>query len=440
MNTTRAIPVETDVLVVGGGLAGLAAAVSAAASGADTLLLERGGVLGGNATQAFVHSFCGLFEPPREGKFVYANPGFTPWFAAGLRRYGGAMPPEVHGRVAVMPTFPPRLAEFAQSITPQFPSLSVMLNTRLTGLRLASETAETAPFHAEYVGPDGGAVARAKVVIDATGDASAGHRVGAGCEAPESDELQNATLIFRVKGANPAELAGYSRLKLSAAIAHGASRGELPADCDSVLVRPGERPDEAYISLNLPKWQKRPYAPLDQSFMQEYTRYAHVLAEALIGFLRSKMPGWSQLQLLAWPLRIGVRESRHLLGRYVMQEEDILEAARFSDAVARSSWPVELWRGHKGADFKYPNGVADIPLRALVSRTHVNLGMAGRCMSGTHTALGALRVLGTAMATGEAIGLAAARAADSGRTLAQVSATEVQNMRNQLMDKVFLQP
>jgi hypothetical protein len=123
-----------------------------------------------------------------------------------------------------------------------------------------------------------------------------------------------------------------------------------------------------------------------------------------------------------------------------MQEADILEAAKFPDTVARSSWPVEMWRGHKGANFKYPAGVAEIPLQALISRSHDNLGMAGRCMSGSHMALGALRVLGTAMATGEAIGLAAALAADAGCPLVEVSADKVNILRNRLMGEVFLQP
>jgi len=438
MNTTRKTPAQLDVLVVGGGLAGLAAAVTAAAAGARTLLLERGDVLGGNATLANVHSFCGLFEPPLEGRFVYANPGFTPWFVEGLRKAGGALAPEVHGRVGVMPIFPPRLADFALSVAGRFTDLSIALNSRLTGLTL--DAAADRPAQAVFTGPAGEQSVQAKVVLDTTGDATAAQLAGAATEAPDGDELQNATLIFRVTGANQAELAGYSRLKLSAAIARGAGRGELPAECDSVLVRPGELPDEAYISLNLPKWNDRGYAPLDESFMQDYTRHAHSLGQALIAFLRSTIPGWSQLQLLAWPQQLGVRESRHLLGRYVMQETDVLEAARFPDAVARSSWPVEMWRGHKGANFKYPQGVAEIPIRALISQSHANLGMAGRCMSGSHTALGALRVLGTAMATGEAVGLAAALAADTGRCLAQVSAGEVHSIRNRLTEKVFLQP
>ena len=428
-----------DVLVVGGGLAGLSAAVTAAAAGADTRLLEKGTMLGGNATQAYVHSFCGLFEPPLEGRFSYVNPGFTPWFVEGLQQAGGALAPEVHGRVGVVPIYPPRLADYALRVVQMFPSLRVQFAADLINLRMERQ-AGTEIALARYRQPQGDRMVHARAVIDASGDATAGQLAGAACETPAGEELQNATLIFRVSGANEAELAGYSRLKLSAAIARGAATGDLPPECDSVLVRPGELPGEAYISLNLPKGSERDYAPLDAGFMHEYTRHAHGLAESLIEFLRSRIPGWSGVRLLAWPCRIGVRESRHLLGRYVMQEADILEAARFPDAVARSSWPIELWRGHKGANFKYPSGVAEIPLRALLSRSYDNLGMAGRCMSGSHMALGALRVLGTAMATGEAIGLAAAQAVNTGCGLAAVSAAQVHEQRNRLMETVFLQP
>ncbi len=427
------------MLVVGGGLAGLSAAVSAAAAGAGTLLLERGSILGGNATQAYVHSLCGLFEPPQDGRFVYVNPGFTPWFAEGLRISSGALAPEVHGRLGVLPIFPPRLVGYAQAVASEFPNLTVQLDSRLTGLRLERIAGNEIAL-AECTKPDGACSVRARIVIDASGDATAGQLAGAATEAPDADELQNATLIFRVSGANQAELAGYSRLKLSAAIARGASVGDLPSDCDSVLVRPGEQPGEAYISLNLPKWTDRSYDPLDEAFMREYTQHAQKLAEALIEFLRRKMPGWCDVRLLEWPCRIGVRESRHLLGRYVMQERDILEGFRFPDAVARSSWPVEMWRGHKGANFKYPSGVAEIPLRALISRSYDNLGVAGRCMSGSHMALGSLRVLGTAMATGEAIGLAAALAVDTGCSLAEVAANEIHKLRNRLIENVFEQP
>jgi hypothetical protein len=328
------------------------------------------------------------------------------------------------------------LAEYAQTVVAQFPALEVWRESRLTGLRLSPEAGHL-KSHAtcRHQGQD--RLIHAKIVIDSSGDAVAGALAGATTEAPPAEELQNATLIFRVTGADPNALGGYSRLKLSAAIARGATRGELPAGCDSVLVRPGEQVGEAYISLNLPKWRKREYAPLEEAFMQDYTQHARRLGENLIAFLRDRLPGWSQCRLLEWPQKIGVRETRHMLGHYVMQEADILRAASFPDAVARSSWPVELWQGHKGANFKYPTGVAEIPLRALISRSFANLGMAGRCMSGSHLALGALRVLGTAMATGEAIGLAAALAIEANSSLLAVSANAINERRNHLMEVVL---
>jgi len=93
--------------------------------------------------------------------------------------------------------------------------------------------------------------------------------------------------------------------------------------------------------------------------------------------------------------------------------------------VALSTWPIELWEDHRRPHFVYPEAPSSVPLGALVSRTHPMLGVAGRCLSSTHEALGALRVIGTALATGEAIGVAAALAADTNTALAAVPPTRV---------------
>ncbi len=430
---------EVDVLVVGGGLSGLAAAVAAAASGARTMLLERGSALGGNVSQAYVHTFCGLFEAPGNAEdFVYANPGFTPWFTEGLRKQGAACAPEVHGRVAVMPVYPPRLAEYAYAISRDFPSLSIQLNATLERLTMDAAGAEKAVAVYRQQGVEKSVAA--VTVIDATGDATAGALAGAAVVMPTAEQLQNATLIFRVSGANRADLSGYSRLRISAAIARGAQQGELPAMCESIFIRPGELQDEAYISLNLPKWKDRVFAPLNEQFLVEYTAYAHELAHSLTVFLRKHVSGWAECHLLSWPAAIGIRESRRLSGRYVMTEKDILSGAQRDDVVARSTWPVELWHDHYHATFQYPEAVCDIPLAALLSQSHDNMGMAGRCMSGSNEALGALRVLGTAMATGEAVGIAAALAVDQGVTMAQVSAAAVRACRDDLINTTFIQP
>jgi hypothetical protein len=125
-----------------------------------------------------------------------------------------------------------------------------------------------------------------------------------------------------------------------------------------------------------------------------------------------------------------VREGSRLRGRVALDTEAILAGLRCDDEVALSTWPIELWHDHRRALLRYPAGACGVPLGALISRSHPRLGAAGRCLSASHEALGALRVLGTALATGEAIGIAAALAARRGAALAEIGAAEVRAARD----------
>jgi FAD dependent oxidoreductase len=118
-----------------------------------------------------------------------------------------------------------------------------------------------------------------------------------------------------------------------------------------------------------------------------------------------------------------------------VERDDVLRGRRRDDEVALSSWPIELWHDHLRARFEYPEGPCGIPLAALVSESHPQLGMAGRCLSASHEALGALRVIGTTLATGEAIGVAAALAVDQGIALIDVSPARVRSAVEGLVEK-----
>ena len=125
--------------------------------------------------------------------------------------------------------------------------------------------------------------------------------------------------------------------------------------------------------------------------------------------------------------RSGVRETRRVCGQLRLTGRDVIEGRQHDAEVALSSWPIELWDDHRGARFEYPQAPCSIPLGALVSRSHPRLGMAGRCLSASHRAHGALRVIGTALATGEAIGVAAALAADRGVGLMSVTPATIRD-------------
>lgn len=417
---------QYDVAVVGGGMAGIAAAISAAETGAHTLLIDRNPALGGNATNAMVHSFCGLYLPATDSGPVYAHAGFPQRFAEGLRRAGGAGDPERAGKVFVLPTFPHLLEAHAMQETHKQAGLQCMMESEVVSATLSVEPAGTSLLAVRR--GDAIVEVEAGAIIDTSGDATAGALGGAECEQAPPAELQAPSFIFRLADVDTSGLHGYSRLRLTYAVAHGVQEGTLPHGCESVLIRPGARPGDAYVTLNVPKLPDRPYSPLDAEYLSALESVARSRAEELVRFLQQTRAEFARATVAAWPRRIGIRETRRVRGRSVVAGIDVLTARRTADEVALSTWPIELWPDHLRPVFEYAEGPSSVPLGALISRSHPRLGTAGRCMSATHEALGALRVLGTAMATGEAIGIAAALAVNGSEALGDVPAEKVRRV------------
>jgi hypothetical protein len=351
--------------------------------------------------------------------------------AEGLARAGGASEPERAGKVWVLPIYPPVLEGYAASACDRAVDLEWWTHAEVIGATLAG-----AP-HFEPSGNETGASAlviayggrhaeiEAHVVVDATGDGIAGALGGAATMMASPAELQCPSFIFRLGGVTGSVGEGFARLKISVAAAGAVRFGELPPGCESVMVRPGASDGEVYVTLNMPRLEDRPFDPLDVAYVVELERLGKARGQALIAYLRSTRPEFRDAELIAWPRRVGIRETRRVRGRAVVATDDVVAGRRSDDEVAVSSWPIELWHDHHRAIFEHPSGPCSIPLGALISATHPSLGIAGRCISASHEALGALRVIGTALATGEAVGTAAAIAADRRCNLAGVTPAAV---------------
>src|SRR5262249_3242465 len=160
---------------------------------------------------------------------------------------------------------------------------------------------------------------------------------------------------------------------------------------------------EVYATLNLARPDDEPWAPLDPGCVARLEAGARAAAEAIAAHLRATRPAFKDAALAELPQRLGARETPRVAGPVPVPADDVLTGRRREDEVALSTWPIELWDDPRKAIFEVPAGASSVPLGALASRSHPRLGMAGRCLSATHEALGALRVIGTALATGEAI-------------------------------------
>ena len=399
---------HVDVLVAGGGSAGLAAAVSAARMGARTLLIEQHGSLGGMAPAALVHSICGLYRlPVDDGPPKIANVGFAEEFARRLVIAGGAHGPVRMGRVDVLLQQPTAFARLADVIAQETENLGVLLHTDLVAVAEDLSSVEiSCRGRREKI--------TARAIVDATGDGNVAALAGAEFEQEPAERLQRPAFIFALGAVEGGAAAEAARLRLARRIVDAVRDERLPAGALGAAFRESGRAGEVFVTVDLSGGPR--YSPTDATCLTALEMEGRALAEALAAFLRKEVDGFGGSFISAYPARLGVRESRRLVGRSRLSEIDLLQGAQFPDGVALATWPMELRETNTGPRLRYPeNGRAcEIPLGALRARDHDRLFMAGRCISCSHEAQASIRVIGTCLATGESAGLAAALAIAQG--------------------------
>ena len=390
---------QCDVLVVGGGSAGLAAALSSAKLGAKTCLIERHGMLGGMATAALVHSICGLYRFADGPEPIYANGGFGQRFAERLIAAGGATAPKRLGRVDVLFHQPAIFASVADELVREAENLEVRFHSEVVSADADLDAVDVCSRGSrEIIHP--------RAVIDASGDGVVAALCGAEYEKETSERLQRAAFIVAFQGVASEAVDETGRLRLANVIAHAVHRGELPASALGTTFRFAGSNLFATINLDDPA-----YDPVDAGCLTRLEFAGRATARALADYLPRHLEAFSEGRVSAYPTRVGVRESRRIVGRTRLETADFLAGGSFHDEVAHISWPMELREKATQVRLVYPEGEkpCGIPLGVLRARDHERLFTAGRCISCSHEVQASIRVMGTCFATGEAAGFAAAR-------------------------------
>lgn len=392
-----------DVAVIGGGSAGLAAAITAARCGARTLLIERHGYLGGTGTASLVHTFCGLYLLRDAPGAVLANPGFCEEISDRMIQATGLGPVRM-GRLDVLPQHPAEFVTIADAMVAAEPLLEIRLHSEVAGLMHLDDAWEI-----QLTGRSGLHCYQARCLVDASGDAVAASFLDLPFEMAPAVSLQRPAYVFGLRGPSP--LDDNLRLKTAGLLVEGVRNGVLPSDALGLAFRSSGRDGEVFGTLDLTgAADAAQYDPLDAACLGALESRGREVAAAVVRWLASQDDAWRGSYISHWPVRAGIRESRRWIGEYILTADDVLHGRRFDDEIALATWPMEMRETAKGAKLRFPkdNLPAGIPMRCLKPVGTERLFVAGRCISADHDAQASIRVMGTCFATGEAAGRAAA--------------------------------
>ena len=435
----RDVPVraEVDVAVVGAGPAGLTAALAAAGDGLKVALVEGRSFVGGNLTIGL--PMLGFLS--QKGKPIIA--GLAQQFIDRLKARGAAGEHQACPLHVSLTLIEPEVAKSVALEMLAERGVDLMLYTQFAGVvkdgdRIRAVVTESKSGREAIVAP---------LVVDCTGDGDVAWRAGAPCEkGDDQGGMQPPTLMFCMAGVDTEKLrsglrddpetcqadiipADYFarhdrfivvglRQLLDRARADG-----LEIATDRTILITGLRPGEVWVNMTRVKG----IDGTDPRSLTHGELETRRQIEPIVKYLTGYVPGFENSRLMTVAPFLGIRETRRVVGQYVMTADDILSCRRFDDAVAVASYPIDLHRPNDNdCTLQWCGDCYDIPYRSLVPQKVSNLLVAGRCISTTHEAMAAIRVMSTCMATGEAAGRAASLAFRDGVTPSEVEVASLQ--------------
>lgn len=441
-----------DIIILGGGISGAVAAISAARLGLDVLIIEKNASLGGTLAACEVGPMMTFHAGDKQ-----AIKGITDEIVERLKARGKSCG-HIFDTTGTTYTITPfdsdalkneldlMLAEAGGKVL--YHTMLAKVNT--VGKRIDSITVCTI---------NGLMDISAKVYIDATGDAILSMMAGVGyVQGRESDGLtQPMTLIMKMGNVDfaklknmtqtePGEFMEIHRTDLSFwdkspkmsfhvygnRFRRAQAEGRISFDREWILVFETLNPNEAIINST----RVQGYNPTDIYDRSKAEAEGRKQVRELVDFLQKECPGFENSYLVRTGSQIGIRSSRQIVGTYLVTSADLFSEKKFDDVIAHGGYPVDIHSLKKGEENEIPDGIKkfawgtmySVPYRALINDKIENLITVGRCISAEFEAVGALRVSPMAGATGHAGGVAASLAAKSDGNVHNVNVKELQKI------------
>ncbi|OGW30430.1 MAG: hypothetical protein A2X59_07040 [Nitrospirae bacterium GWC2_42_7] len=396
------IKTDAEVLVAGGGVAGVAAAIASARQGLRTCLVEKESFAGGIGFSGLLRHICGLYLNGENAPEETLNQGLAQEIVCMLNKLSPDKTVKKIGRVYVLPYSRDDLKSVFDKLLSAEPNLEVYLETAVESVKKTGDEITGITIKKSGDKYD----ITPKVVIDCTGNGEVSAMAGTGFDLSSSEERQLAGYVLRIKGIKDYD--EILQIKVPFYLAEAVEKNKLSLYLRFSTLSPGDARDEGYLKISVVVGDDTKSNELAVSEALSVHRY---LAERIEQFKSSYVAETSQAVMQ--------REDRRIRGEYTLTEEDILNARKFPDGIVKNSWPIEIWDRNKGTIYKYvpKDDYYEIPFGCLKVKGFNNLLCAGRCISVSHTALGSTRVMGTCISLGEQAGIAAANKIKHGNYL-----------------------
>lgn len=387
-----------DVLILGGGAAGVAAAVGASEAGAAVVLVEKNGFLGGKATAAYVGTICGLYYRSEDPIARFATEGFAKTFALYVQKASRTQAVFYKNGLHFLPyerwAFLQGCDEWAKKSTQSLCLHTFVHHMQTVENRIVSVQASVYNAPVTFF---------PKAVVDTSGEAVAARLLN--FPVLQSNDYQAAAQVFSLTNLKAVDAQTLS-LSLMRTLRKGQESGALPEGGGQLSIVPGTVHDGTALfklGLSLPITNE-----LNQATTLEMT--ARKLVVDVVSFLKTNCDLFQNVRIGMIAPEVGIRTGPRQEGKYILQTSDVLTCKKFEHSIAKGTWPIEYWPPNKKVEMQYfaLDDYYDIPATALESAHIHNLFFAGRHLSATEEAIASARVIGTCLMTGYAAGKLAA--------------------------------
>jgi hypothetical protein len=410
-----------ELCVVGGGAAGLAAAVAAARCGLNVLLVEKYGFCGGATVAGASGTICGLYSSGDHPQRIVF--GFAGEFHDRLAQLGGVGRALPFGRTMLVPHDSFAWKGAADSYL-RSEGIEILYHTNFVAAFGDNDRVSTIVVRAA----EGLRAIQPKLLIDASGDAEVVHSIGGSTTMGKDGTVQTPTMIFRLGGVAMEQFMELDPDELCRQVAAADHSGAYRLPRHHVYLFPMPNGRDVLCNMTRITFPDGSVpvgiCSADMSFAEMEGR---AQAREYTRFLKDKIPGFEHSYLIDTGAQVGIRQSRSLVGKRRLSNDDVLEARKTPGAATFSAWPIE---SHGAGDLKITyleNETYDVPFETLIPLAGANLLVAGRCLSAEHEAMASARVTAQCFGMGYAAGAASALMLQEGISSQQLTGVDVRS-------------